>query len=149
MPPLHMREQILRALLAHAQGDIAKHKANVEVYLEHPAGVGEHTDILDWNMVSEWLASRNEKFLKLFGICPKLLFCKKYVFFKLPVLINWLVLLDFNLLCKYGSKLEMFSDVVITVGRFFMFLWFNICNIFSDAHVELLVFEIPSRIKTG
>ncbi len=47
MPPLHMREQILRALLAHAQGDIAKHKANVEVYLEHPAGVGEHTDILE------------------------------------------------------------------------------------------------------
>ena len=44
---LHMREQILRALLAHAQGDIAKHKANVEIYLEHPAGVGEHTDILE------------------------------------------------------------------------------------------------------
>ena len=44
---LHMREQILRALIAHAQGDIAKHKANVEVYLEHPAGMGEHTDILE------------------------------------------------------------------------------------------------------
>ena len=44
---LHMREQILRALIAHAQGDIAKHKANVEVYLEHPAGVGEKTDILE------------------------------------------------------------------------------------------------------
>ena len=47
MPSLHMREQILRALLAHAQGDIAKHKANIEIYLEHPAGVGEHTDILE------------------------------------------------------------------------------------------------------
>ena len=44
---LHMREQILRALIAHAQGDIAKHKANVEVYLDHPAGVGELTDILE------------------------------------------------------------------------------------------------------
>ena len=44
---LHMREQILRALIAHAQGDIAKHKANIEIYLEHPAGVGEHTDILE------------------------------------------------------------------------------------------------------
>ena len=42
---LHMREQLIRALLAHAQGDIAKHKANVEVYLEHPAGIGEHSDI--------------------------------------------------------------------------------------------------------
>ena len=31
---VHMREQLLRALLAHAQGDIAKHKANIEVYLE-------------------------------------------------------------------------------------------------------------------
>ena len=44
---LHMREQILRALIAHAQGDIAKHKANVEIYLENSAGVGEHTDILE------------------------------------------------------------------------------------------------------
>ena len=37
---LHMREQLIRALLAHAQGDIAKHKANIEVYLEHPVGIG-------------------------------------------------------------------------------------------------------------
>ena len=37
---LHMREQLLRAVLAHAQGEIAKHRANVEVYLEHPAGIG-------------------------------------------------------------------------------------------------------------
>ena len=43
---LHMREQILRALIAHAQGDIAKHKANVEVYLDNPAGIGEHPDVL-------------------------------------------------------------------------------------------------------
>ena len=42
-----MREKILAALLAHAQGDIAKHKANIEVYLTNPAGVGEHTDILE------------------------------------------------------------------------------------------------------
>ena len=44
MGQLHMREQLLRAVLAHAQGEIAKHKANVEVYLEHPAGIGEHSD---------------------------------------------------------------------------------------------------------
>ena len=42
---LHMREQLVRAVLAHAQGEIAKHRANVEVYLEHPAGIGEHSDI--------------------------------------------------------------------------------------------------------
>ena len=31
---LHMREQLIRAVLAHAQGEIEKHKANVNVYLE-------------------------------------------------------------------------------------------------------------------
>ena len=42
-----MREQLIKALLAHAQGDIAKHKANVEVYLTNPAGIGEHSDITE------------------------------------------------------------------------------------------------------
>jgi len=42
-----MREQLLRALLAHAQGDIQKHVANVEVYLTNPAGIGEHSDITE------------------------------------------------------------------------------------------------------
>jgi len=42
---LHMREQLIKALLAHAQGEIAKHRANVEIYLEHPVGIGEHSDI--------------------------------------------------------------------------------------------------------
>ena len=31
-----MREQLIKALLAHAQGDIQKHVANVEVYLTNP-----------------------------------------------------------------------------------------------------------------
>jgi len=44
---VHMREQMLRALLAHAQGDIQKHVVNVEVYLENPAGIGEHSDITE------------------------------------------------------------------------------------------------------
>ena len=44
---LHMRDQLLKAVLAHANGEIAKHKANVEVYLEHPAGIGEHSDITE------------------------------------------------------------------------------------------------------
>ena len=42
-----MREQILNALIAHAKGDIEKDRANVDVYLTNPAGVGEHTDILE------------------------------------------------------------------------------------------------------
>ena len=44
---LHMREQLIGALLAHAKGDIAKHKANIEVYLEHPVGIGEHSNIVE------------------------------------------------------------------------------------------------------
>ena len=42
-----MRDQMIKALLAHAQGDIEKHKANVEIYLEHPVGIGEHSDITE------------------------------------------------------------------------------------------------------
>ena len=42
-----MREQLIRALLAHAQGEIEKHKANVEVYLTNPVGIGEHSDITE------------------------------------------------------------------------------------------------------
>ena len=42
-----MRDQLIRALLAHAQGDIQKHVANVEVYLTNPAGIGEHSNIVE------------------------------------------------------------------------------------------------------
>ena len=42
-----MREQIINALIAHAHGDIAKHKANVEVYLTNPVGIGEHSNVLE------------------------------------------------------------------------------------------------------
>ena len=47
MMVLHMRDQLSRALSAHATGEIEKHKANVEVYLEHPVGIGEHSDITE------------------------------------------------------------------------------------------------------
>ena len=43
-----MREQIINALIAHAHGDIAKHKANVEeVYLTNHEGIGEHSNVLE------------------------------------------------------------------------------------------------------
>ena len=42
-----MRDQLIRALISHAQGDIQKHVANVEVYLTNPAGIGEHSDITE------------------------------------------------------------------------------------------------------
>ena len=40
-----MRKQLLTALLAHAQGELAMHRANVEVYLTNPVGIGEHPDV--------------------------------------------------------------------------------------------------------
>ena len=42
-----MREQLIKALLAHSHGDIQKHVANVEVYLTNPAGIGEHSNIVE------------------------------------------------------------------------------------------------------
>ena len=40
-----MREQLIAALKAHAQGEIAMHKANVDIYLTNPVGIGEHPDL--------------------------------------------------------------------------------------------------------
>ena len=42
-----MREKLIKAFVSHAQGHIDKHVANVEVYLANPAGIGEHSDIME------------------------------------------------------------------------------------------------------
>ena len=42
----NLRLKILEGLLATSEGNIAKVKANVEVYLHNPAGIGEHPDVL-------------------------------------------------------------------------------------------------------
>jgi len=42
-----MREKMLDAAIAHAQGCYELHKMNVEVYLHNPAGIGEHSDIME------------------------------------------------------------------------------------------------------
>ena len=42
----NLRVKMLDALLADAEGNIAKAKANVEVYLHNPVGIGEHPDVL-------------------------------------------------------------------------------------------------------
>ena len=41
------RENVIRALKSHAEGHIAKHCMNIEVYLKNAAGVGEHPDVLE------------------------------------------------------------------------------------------------------
>ena len=41
-----MKTELIKSLLAHAHGEISYHKANVNVYLNNPAGIGEHSDIM-------------------------------------------------------------------------------------------------------
>ena len=41
-----MKPELIKSLLAHAQGEIAYHKANVHVYLNNPVGIGEHSNIM-------------------------------------------------------------------------------------------------------
>jgi len=41
-----MRNTLLNAVRKHAEGHIAKHKANIEVYLNSTTGIGEHPDII-------------------------------------------------------------------------------------------------------
>jgi hypothetical protein len=41
------RENLLDAIQKYLEGGVAKHKANVEVYLNQSVGIGEHSDIID------------------------------------------------------------------------------------------------------
>ena len=54
-----MREEMINALKNHAVAHIEKHRMNVEVYLNSPVGVGEHSDIMDTiekelNLIAEY-----------------------------------------------------------------------------------------------
>tara|TARA_E500000081_G_scaffold123947_1_gene129804 strand:- start:9 stop:215 length:207 start_codon:yes stop_codon:yes gene_type:complete len=42
-----MRETLVDAALASTRGNLKRHKANVEVYLTNPVGIGEHSNILE------------------------------------------------------------------------------------------------------
>tara|TARA_R100001224_G_scaffold110399_1_gene88991 strand:+ start:144 stop:356 length:213 start_codon:yes stop_codon:yes gene_type:complete len=42
----NLRQTILKSLVAAEDGKIAAAKANVEIYLSNPVGIGEHPDIL-------------------------------------------------------------------------------------------------------
>lgn len=42
-----MRDKMITAARAHAEGELALHTANVEVYLANPAGIGEHPDVME------------------------------------------------------------------------------------------------------
>ena len=42
-----MKSELLKLLKLHLQGEVAKHKANLTVYFDNPAGIGEHPDIVE------------------------------------------------------------------------------------------------------
>ena len=44
---INMREKLKNAIIAHANGEIQVHLANVDVYLNNPVGTGEHSDVTD------------------------------------------------------------------------------------------------------
>ena len=41
-----MKDELIKALRSHAQGEINYHKANVAVYLNNPVGIGEHSNVV-------------------------------------------------------------------------------------------------------
>ena len=41
-----MKSELLKLLKLHLQGEVAKHKANLTVYFDNPAGIGEHPDLV-------------------------------------------------------------------------------------------------------
>ena len=43
---INLREDILRNQIAYYNGLIAKHQQNVEIYLNQPVGIGEHSDVM-------------------------------------------------------------------------------------------------------
>lgn len=44
---MNLRTRMIEGVIAHLEGKIAYHKANVEVYLQNPAGIGEHSDVME------------------------------------------------------------------------------------------------------
>ena len=42
-----MNEYLLLALIKKLEGEIALHKANIRVYMDNPAGIGEHPQHID------------------------------------------------------------------------------------------------------
>lgn len=42
-----MKDILLDAVRKHAEGKVAVHKANIEVYMRSTTGIGEHPDIVE------------------------------------------------------------------------------------------------------
>ena len=56
------KDVILRALQAKYEGEREYHKANIEIYLSNPAGIGEHSDLIEAiNVELERMVTADEK----------------------------------------------------------------------------------------
>ena len=42
-----MRDELFNALIKHAEGEVEKHRVNIEVYMRKVVGIGEHSDIVE------------------------------------------------------------------------------------------------------
>ena len=42
-----MKEQMINVFRQHAVSNLNLHKTNIDVYLSNPAGIGEHSDIME------------------------------------------------------------------------------------------------------
>ena len=42
-----MRDAMIQALKQHAKASSKLHMMNIEVYLKNPAGIGEHSDVME------------------------------------------------------------------------------------------------------
>ena len=42
-----MKKQIVNALVKKYEGESAEAKANIEIYMNNPVGIGEHPDVID------------------------------------------------------------------------------------------------------
>ena len=42
-----MQNQLIKAVRIHAKGDLERAKTNILVYMHNPAGIGEHSDVVE------------------------------------------------------------------------------------------------------
>lgn len=43
----NLRSEMINAAVKHAEAHVEKHRLNVEIYLNNPVGVGEHSEVMD------------------------------------------------------------------------------------------------------
>ena len=44
---MDMKDQLIKALRMHAEGELERAKTNIMVYMNHSVGIGEHSDVVE------------------------------------------------------------------------------------------------------